>query len=737
MAAGRGSAPDGLPPPAKVVEVVESYYGTSVRDPYRWMEQEGEDLGEMVLAHDAHAMKMLGGIEGQAELRAELERASGMDATLTAIAGWRGTIAMPRLFLLKRSKGEEVPQLYLRDGWSGADQLLVDPRVRDGGGRYHTVSSVVASPDGKHVAYRISMTPEPDFSFPTQGSDEAVVEILQLESRQVLKETFVPSGPPTINWRDDRSFFYQRALPSMMGQGNSAVYLHTLGDDPAKAQPVLSQATKELELEAGPVLEIQTWRGSRWALASVKRGEAQELDYFVALADAIGASQPGSTAGTGNGVTKRGAGQAKPKGAGQATWRRVSRASDRVTSMVAHGDTLYALSTAGAPNGRVLAIDAARGTALDSEVYVAEHASPLDELAAAQDAMYLQYFDGSKVRIERMTYDRKRREEIALPFGANASIYAVPNRPGVLIWVTDWTHSLHELFYEPEPVAGPRLRPLGLQRPSRFDASAITSEVVQVKSADGTMVPMSIVRRADHPRDGSAPALLHSYQAYGGIDRPSFQPVYLVWVKRGGVRAHCHGRGTGNYGARWHQAGIKGNRERAVEDFVACAEYLIGKKYTSAARLTAESDGAGALAVGGAITRRPELFTAAVLGDALVNLVRFETTAAGLHNVEELGTAAEPASFADLLASDPYHRLASGAKLPALLLQTNLYMSQVPVWMTAKFVARARASSGDARPVLLRVGGVDAALTEQQQAMADWAEVYSFALWQSGLAARK
>lgn len=156
---------------------------------------------------------------------------------------------------------------------------------------------------------------------------------------------------------------------------------------------------------------------------------------------------------------------------------------------------------------------------------------------------------------------------------------------------------------------------------------------------------MSIVRRNDAPRDASAPALLRAYQAYGVVDRPSFRPVNLTWIDRGGVYAECHGRGSGNRGKQWHLDGVKRNKERGVEDYIACAEYLVANKYTATARLTGTSASAGGVLVGGAITRRPDLYAAALLRVPAANLLRSETTEGGAANVPEKGALADELDF--------------------------------------------------------------------------------------------
>jgi prolyl oligopeptidase len=160
----------------------------------------------------------------------------------------------------------------------------------------------------------------------------------------------------------------------------------------------------------------------------------------------------------------------------------------------------------------------------------------------------------------------------------------------------------------------------------------------------------------------------------------------------------------------------------------------VAQQLTSPARLTATGRSAGGILVGGALTRRPELFTAGVLQVPMANILRFERTEGSLANIPELGSLADPDDFRAILASDPYHRLADGARLPALLVTGGVHDVRVPIWQQAKFVARAQAATSSGRPILFRVereGGHFGSGVAAEEA--EWADVYAFALWQSGV----
>lgn len=699
------------PSAAKTEDVVDTYHGVQVHDAYRWMERGGAAFDAFLDEQDAYARQTLAAIPGRAQLREALGKAN-RGATRVTVIGFAGSLDAPRIFTLRRAPDDSVAQLYLRDGFDGADRLVFDPRTRDQGDVHYAINYAYPSPDGKHVAFGTSAS----------GSEDATIEIMALggnagskDRDRLLPEKITRSQYASIDWRDNTSFFYWRRSAAVPADDrtawfkDAATHLHVLGEDPEKELPVISPQMKALGLPPSGFTWVSTFAGSPWALAASTPGTVADIQFFAAPLAKVA---PGAT-----------------------PWRRLTTDRDHVTHMVAHGDSLYAYSYAGASRYRLLTFHAKTGTLAKSKVFVAEDRAILSGMTAAQDALYLQYFDGAKTRIERVSYDGKKREVIKLPFDGAFYVWGQSDRPGVGLTGESWTVADRDFYYEPKT----GLRELALREPWPDDTSHLLSESVEVKSADGALVPMSIVRRKDTPLDGSAPALLSGYQSYGGVEQPYFWPLGLVWANQGGIRAECHGRGSGNRGKEWHLAGVKHHKEKGVDDFLACAQYLIDHQYTRSARLSVEGTSSGGILVGGAVTKRPELFAAAILRVPVVNLLRFEATEGGAANVPEYGTVAEAQDFQALLASDPYHRLAKdqreGKKYPAILLTAGRHDVRVPAWLPAKFAARAQAVNNGDQPILFRVeseGGHGIGST-RAQAEEEWADLYAFARWQSGV----
>ena len=275
-----------------------------------------------------------------------------------------------------------------------------------------------------------------------------------------------------------------------------------------------------------------------------------------------------------------------------------------------------------------------------------------------------------------------------------------------------------------------------LKELANVDMSPYTSSEVLARSADGTMVPLSVIYRKGIALDGSHPAYLEGYGAYGIEINPSFSATRVAWLERGGVFAVCHPRGGGWYGEAWHQAGMIATKPHTWQDFIACGKWLIAHKYTSSAHLAGEGTSAGGITIGRAITTQPHLFAAALDVVGASNALRI-----GIHR--RTGRRISPSSapstnevgFKALYAMDAYEHVVPGTAYPAVMLVTGYNDPRVASWELAKFTARLQKATTSGRPILLRVdydaghGFLAASRKQSEQLLTD---EYSFLLWQCG-----
>ena len=692
-------------PVAPVRAASDVYFGTTVTDSYRWMEDlAAPDVQQWAKAQADHARTVLDAIPGRAALLARIKE---LDASVKERVQAVSLSADGLVFYEKRGADDNQLKLYVRKGYRGAERLLVDPDAlaKAAGGVPQAIEFFSPSNNGKTVAYGIS----------SGGSEDAVIHVMDVATGQELMAPIDRAHYSYVSWLpDDSGFFYLRlkALPagapeSEKYQGSVALFHRMKGGAPdiaviaAGSDTALKIAPAEFPLVT-PVV------GSRWAVATPGNGVEREIDLYAApMARAM-----------------------DPK----LKWRKLFGRESEVTGYAVHGDDLYVLSHQNASRYKVMRTSMTHPDLALADVVVAPSQEVVDRIAAAKDALYVQTHDGSVGKLYRVGYS-KDAQPVQVKLPAAGAVWITDSdltRAGVVVAIDSWTRD--EAYYSvgrtDAEIADTGLQPLG-----PFGAPPdLVAEEVKVKSQDGLLVPLSIVHRKDMKLDGGNPMILEAYGAYGITDTPSYAPRELAWFEQGGVFATCHVRGGGIYGEQWHLAGKQLTKPNTWKDTIACGEWLIQHGYTSSARMALNGGSAGGITVGRAITERPDLFAAAIPEVGVLNTLRAETSANGVPNIPEFGTVKDQQQFNGLLEMDAFHHVEDGVKYPAVLLATGINDPRVPAWESMKMAARLQAASTSGKPVLLRIQydgghGVGSTKSQRQELSAD---KWSFLLWQFG-----
>ena len=701
----RADAAADAPPVAPVRTVTDTYWGQKVGDPYQWMEDEkSPDFQSWMKAQNGHARKVLARLPGRDALK---ERIATLSNAGTVV--YQVMTAGPSYFYLKLAPGDDNPKLYVRDGLKGAERLLVDPDKLGTPGVHYSINYFVPSPDGALLAYGTS----------AGGSENATLGLIDVANAKPLAEQISRVRFGVTAWAPDgKSFYYSRLAAPVDGAPpgdkykKAMIYRHVLGRQPDGEgdeaelgfglSPAVPVAADELPL-------LVRSDASPYVLAIVQKFVKNEFSVYAAPYSRLdGAKTP---------------------------WRKVADESDAVTDVSAHGGTLYLLTHKGAPTFRVVSTPLDQPDMAQATPVLAQSKAVLQHLAVAQDALYVQGQEGGIGGVWRVAFGKPVAEAVALPYqGAIGEFSVDPNRPGALLKLTSWTKP--QLWYHYDPATG-KASDTGLRPLSPVDYSGITSVEVKARSADGTMVPLSIVYRRNLKHDGSNPTLLVGYGSYGISLDPGFNPALLAWLERGGVYAVAHVRGGGEYGEDWHLAGQKANKPNTIADFIGCAQYLIDQKYTSSARIAGQGGSAGGITVGGALTQRPKLFAAIIDNVGVSDNLRIELSPNGPPNIPEFGSVKTEQGFKDLYAMSAYHHVVEGTDYPAVLLTTGIHDPRVDSWQMAKMAARLQAATRSGKPILLRVDydaghGIGSTKT---QTIDETADEWSFLLWQFGVAA--
>jgi len=690
-------------PPTPVRNVTEDYFGTKVTDPYRWLEKTSDpEVASWMKAQNDHTRQTLAMIPGRDKLLARIKSLDNAGAVVSGLQVWGG-----HYFYYKTDPGSDNRKLYVRDTLSAPERLLVDPeKLTTADGKHFSIDYFQPSLDGKYVAYGIS----------PGGSEDSVLHLLESSSGKALSDVIdrAQFGQP-IWLPDGKSFFMTRTQklgpndPPTAKYQKLRTYRHTLGSDPEKDPQVFGYGftpSVKVTEDDFPVL-IYSPGAPKALVGLIIHGVKNEKDFYVAPFD----SNPST----------------------KTQWKKVADDSDEINNFDLHGDDLFLLSHKDASRFKVLKTSLSHPDLAKAGVVVPAGEPVIVNIVAAADGLYIQDLDGGLGKLRRLSYNGGQAESIPLPFeGAIQSLVTNPMMPGAWLEMAGWTRS--PLWYSLDPKTG-KTEDTHIVPPSPVDFSDIVSEEVKARSADGTLVPLSIVHKRGLAMDSSNPTWLEGYGAYGITIDPSFRPTGLAFLERGGIFAVAHVRGGGEYGEDWHNGGRQLTKQHTIDDFIACAEYLIDNKYTSSAKLAGEGTSAGGITIGGAITQRPDLFAAALdrVGDS--DSLRSELMPSGPANIPEFGTVKEADGFKGLYAMDAYQHVKDDTKYPAVLLTTGANDPRVAPWQAAKMTARLQAATSSGKPILLRVdydAGHGLGSTKSQRD-AELADEVAFLLWQFGV----
>ena len=695
----------GGPPVAPARPVTDTYFGTKVEDPYRYMEKlDDPEVASWFKKQDDYTRSVLAAIPGRSGL---LEKIREYDATGPARVNELQRYRNDRIYTLKRMPDEDVAKLYVRTGVNGPEKLLVDPTKQTGpAGEKFTLSYFYPSYDGRYVAYGISPA----------GSEDAVIHILDTTTGRETGENIDRSWYGGINWLDDgKSFYHIRFQKLEAGMDpaerrlKSRVYLHRVGTDPETDVAVFGYGViDDIKLDPADSAAILVWPGESTAYAVLNHGFSNDLTVYTA---------PLASAG------KTGA-----------KWLKIIDSSDEVTDISLHRGDLFLTTHKGAPRSKVLKVTAAHPVIANATVIVPPGDAVVQSTTAMADALYVQELDGGIGKFLRIPYAGGAAKPVELPFDGSVNLIGGDSRlEGIYFWLTGWTKEAKVFAFEPKSgrVTDTKIQPVG----PHDDPDDLESVEVKAPSYDGTNIPLSIVYKKGIALDGSHPTFLSGYGAYAINMEPYFNPRALAWLERGGILAVAHVRGGGEFGPEWHAAGMLKNKPNTWRDFIACAEFLVKNKYTSPAKLGGEAGSAGGILIGRAFTERPDLF-AAILDDVgLSDMIRDMFSPDGPLNVPEYGGLNDEQGFKNLLEISAYYHVKDGVQYPAVLVTTGMRDPRVVPWEPGKMAARLQAATGSKRPVLLRVdyqGGHGTIGGTKAQAEELLADQYAFLLWQFG-----
>jgi prolyl oligopeptidase len=690
----RAAAGTAVPPaPVARIDVVhDTYFGETLSDPYRWMENDKDpDWLPFLKAENDHARAVLDALPARASLLKRIQQLSGDTVATSRVQRAGGLI-----FFTQRPQGADNFKLFVRGPGAGPDRVLVDPTKAGGVKGHVSLDWWHASPNGRYVVYGLSKN----------GSEDSTLHILTVADGRNLPEQIANTQDANPQWLDDDSGFFYNQLTGAVDTPerflDSQARFHRLGTDPG-ADPVLMKRGLVAGIDYDKIQApyILTFRGAHHAVLILSDVRPESRAFIAPLADAV---------------------------AGHARWTSFATFEDEVTDIDLDGDSLYLLANKGTPRGRIVKTSAAAPNLATAALIVPQGPAVIESMARARDGLYLQIMDGGISRLRRLGPDG-RVAEIALPFdGTIGSVYTVPSEDGALISLTGW---LTPAGIYSVDTAG-HVVDTGITPKPAIDVSAYEAKRFFAAAKDGTKIPYTLIYRKGLKLDGRAPTWISAYGSYGlAAYTPAFAGRTLALVDAGAIVGYANVRGGGEYGREWHKAGQLANKPNTWRDLIAVCEDIIAKKYTSPQHLAIGGRSAGGITVGRAMTERPDLFAAVVDGVGWSNPLRYVAEQNGYGEEPEWGAISDPAGYRALKSIDSYQSVKDGTAYPAVLLTTGVTDPRVAPFHVAKMTARLQAATSSGKPILLRVDydaghGMGSTRSQQDREAAD---TYAFLLW--------
>ncbi len=680
--------------------VSEQVFGLPVDDPFRGFEQPDHPLVQAWMQRkNEQAIQSLQQIAGYEDLKDEMTalRTSSNVRSLVPIEN-KGIV-----YSLQTLNDSGLHQIVSFDSPLAEGKVIFSTAdLNEQDSTFYTIYGFEPSPDNQYVA--IQMYPD--------GNDMMEIRILDAERGEVLDETIDASISYFPSWLpDSQSFFYtQLSLPEDSSDyfDKVRVKLHQVGSPQSEDLVILEPGSRaEVACQPGDFPVFQVVADGEYALCSVAHGISQYITYYLAPLSTIDQQT-----------------QSKP-------WTTLATTDDQVSEAVSDGEHLYTLSHQDNPGGAIY-----QRLLTDSEtlsLIFAPQEGYINAMKIVAGMLYVEHVVNGLSRILEIDNDRQRT--LPLPFSGDVDLstdgfLSTGSEQQLFFGLSNWTHGYGIYTYLPkqDTVIRTNIRPAGA-----YDLPQdLTVEEVLVTSHDGELVPLSIIYADSLARNGTNPTILEVYGAYGESLEAYFSPEMLAWYRRGGVLAYAHVRGGGEKGLAWHDAGKKAHKPNSWKDLIACAEYLIENKYTTSEKLGVRGGSAGGVAVGRAITERPELFGAAVLEYPLLNPTRLDQTPNAVVHHDEFGSPADSTEFQYLYEMDTYLHVQKGEAYPAVLLTAGKEDARIPVWEPAKVAARVERERENNRATLFRLYDGGHGTGDTEEIAAYYADPIAFFLWQLG-----
>jgi prolyl oligopeptidase len=677
-------------PETKKTDVKETYHGTAVADPYRWLEDDKSDeTKHWVTEQNKVTFGYLDKIAYRKDWQKRLEE-------LNNYPKYSSPSRQNEYYYYSKNDGlQNQSVVYRQKGLGGRPEVVLDPNKFSAEGTT-SLATFSISKNGKYGVVGKS----------SGGSDWRNFFVMDMTTLKYLPDSLAWVKVSGASWQGD-GFYYSRYPAPEKGKElstkneNHQVFYHKVGT--SQDQDMLVYEDKENPQRFHSVF-------------------TDENERYVFL-----------------NISDRGKGKD-----GNALWYFDSKSGDKKFKPVIAevGNYIYGfveevngkfliLTNDGAKNRRLIQIDPLHPERENWKTVIEEKPENISNISSAGGKLFVSYLKDVTSRIYVHALDGTYEREVKLPALGSAGGFG-GERDDKFVFYTFTSFTFPPTIYKYDIATG--TSEIFRKPEVKFNPEEYVTEQVFYPSKDGTKVPMFIVYKKGTELNGKNPTVLTGYGGFNISSNPGFSPTRIGWLEQGGVFALANLRGGSEYGEKWHEAGMRLKKQNVFDDFIAAGEYLINKKYTSNEFLAIQGGSNGGLLVGAVINQRPELFKVAIPQVGVMDMLRFHKFTIGWNWIAEYGSSENPEDFPNLLKYSPIHNIKEGINYPATLVTTADHDDRVVPAHSFKYAATLQEKYKGGNPVMIRVDvNSGHGASNLKKALETTADIYSFTFYNMGL----
>ena len=674
-------------PETKKGTVVDTYFGETVADPYRWLEDDmSDETAQWVKTQNKLTFSYLEQVPYRDTLKQRLEKLMNYEKISAPFTEGDYTY-------FYKNDGLQNQYILYRSKDGGEAEVFLDPNTFSEDGTT-SMSGLSFSEDGSLLAYQIS----------EGGSDWRKIIVIDTETKEQVEQALVDVKFSGVSWLANDGFYYS-SYDKPEGSELSAktdqhkVYYHKLGQDQGEDTLVFGDTAEQKHRYVG----AKATKDGRFLFISASVSTSGNKLFIKDL------TKPDSEFVTVVGNT------------------------DSDTSVIDNeGSKLFLVTNLNAPNKKVVTVDASNPQPENWQDFIPETENVLN-VTLGGNTFFANYMVDAISKVKQYNKQGELIREISLPGVGTASGFGGKKEQTTLYYsFTNYKTPGTTYSFDVQSGESKVYRKSGID----FNSDNYTSEQVFYTSKDGTKVPMIITYKSDIKLDGSNPTILYGYGGFNISLTPRFSSTTAAWLEQGGVYAVANIRGGGEYGKEWHKAGTQLQKQNVFDDFIAAAEYLQDKKYTSKKRLALRGGSNGGLLVGAVMTQRPDLFQVALPAVGVLDMLRYHTFTAGAGWAYDYGTSDQSKEMFDYLKGySPIHNVKAGVEYPATMITTGDHDDRVVPSHSFKFAAELQAKQAGTNPTLIRIetNAGHGAGTPTSKIIDLYADMYGFTLYNMGI----